>query len=244
MEDKKKIKISLKLAIFLVIVAIVIIGGIAYLVINNSNNKTTQPIKEDEPKEEKVLYNRYTCVDKPIIYLYPTEDTEVTIKLLKSEYLTSSYPKYENEWKVLAKPNGNLTDLRTDRRLYSLYYECMSSVNFKVKEDGFVVKGEEVAEFLEEKLEILGLTEREAEECIVYWLPELEANNSNYIRFATYDEINENMPLEINPQPDTIIRVLMIIKGLENPIDVTEQKLETPARTGFTVVEWGGAEIE
>lgn len=52
------------------------------------------------------------------------------------------------------------------------------------------------------------------------------------------------MPLDINPKPDTIIRILMTFKGLEKPIDVTEQKLQTPKRTGFTAVEWGGTEIK
>ena len=36
----------------------------------------------------------------------------------------------------------------------------------------------------------------------------------------------------------------MTFKGLENPIEVEEQKLYTPERKGFTVVEWGGTEIK
>lgn len=78
------------------------------------------------------------------------------------------------------------------------------------------------------------------EEFIIYWLPKLESNNYNYIRFATLNEINTNMPLEINPNPNTIIRVLMIFKGLEKPINVEEQKLNTHERKGFVAVEWGG----
>jgi len=189
-------------------------------------------------------YNLPLVAEKPIIYLYPTEETEVSVKLLKDKNLTCSYPKYQDKWNVLAQPTGNLKDLNTDRQLYSLYYESRNSIDFKVENDGFIVKGETVAEFLEEKLAILGLTEREAEEFILYWLPKLEANNYNYIRFATLDEINENMPLEINPNPDTIIRILMVFKGLEEPIDIEEQKLETPERKGFVAVEWGGTEIK
>lgn len=183
-------------------------------------------------------------IDKPIIYLYPTEETNVTVKLLKSKNLTCSYPKYQDCWNVLAKPNGDLTDLSTNRNLYSLYYESKNEENFKIEDEGFVVKGENSAEFLEEKLAILGLTEREAEEFIVYWLPKLETNKYNYIRFATSDEINQNMPLEISPKPDSTIRVLMIFKGLENPINVEKQKLTTPNRTEFVAVEWGGTEIK
>ena len=128
--------------------------------------------------------------------------------------------------------------------MYALYYESENVSNFKVQQDGFIVKSEDTAQFLEEKLAILGLTERESEEFIVYWLPKLEKNKYNYIRFATMDEINKNMPLEINPSPDSVIRVLMTFKKLENPIDVQEQKLQTPNRTGFVAVEWGGTEIK
>lgn len=182
--------------------------------------------------------------DKPIIYLYPTVETKVTVKLLKDKNLTCSYPKYQDGWNILAKPTGILNDLNNNRQLYSLYYENISDIHFHIENDGFVVKGDDSAKFLEEKLSILGLTERESEEFIIYWLPKLEANKYNYIRFASLDEINENMPLEITPNPDTIIRVLMTFKGLDTPIDVQEQQLHTPDRTGFVAVEWGGTEIK
>ena len=54
----------------------------------------------------------------------------------------------------------------------------------------------------------------------------------------------ENMPLEINPKPDMLIRVLMTFKELDRPIEVEEQKLETPERNGFVAIEWGGTEIK
>lgn len=182
--------------------------------------------------------------DKPIIYLYPTKETEISVKLLKKENITYSYPKYKDKWQVLAQPNGNLQDLSTGRNLYALYYESTNTKYFKVEKDGFIVKGKDTIKFLEEKLAVLGLSEKEAEEFIIYWLPKLESNKYNYIRFATQDEINENMPIEINPNPDTIIRVLMTFKKLDNPINIQEQQLKTPNRTGYTVVEWGGTEIK
>lgn len=67
---------------------------------------------------------------------------------------------------------------------------------------------------------------------------------SKNIRFQTKEEIEENMPLEINPNPDTVIRVMMEFKVLDEKIEVTEQKLETPKREGFVEVEWGGTEIK
>ena len=53
------------------------------------------------------------------------------------------------------------------------------------------------------------------------------------------------MPLEFSIQPDTIIRVRMIFKGLDEYKNIEEQMLEpAPEREGFTVVEWGGTELK
>ena len=179
---------------------------------------------------------------KPIIYIYPEEETEVKIKVKKPEKLTCTYPKYEEAWNVLAKPNGDLIDLKTNRKLYALYWEGINTTKANLKE-GFIVEGENVAKFLEEKLEILGLTEREAEEFIVYWLPLMEKNKYNFIRFETLDEINENMELEIIPKPETLIRINMEFKGLSKPLNIKEQQLIKVERKGYTVVEWGGTKL-
>lgn len=182
-------------------------------------------------------------VYKPIIYLYPTDDIELSVKLGYEDKITCSYPQYKTSWNVLAKTSSDLIDLNTNRTLYALYYESEAVYDFEIQKDGFIVKGSDITKFLEEKLEMLGLTERETEEFIVYWLPILQENEYNYIRFATTEEINQNMPLEFSVQPDTLIRVLMTYKGLDKPFDVEEQQLETPERTGFVAVEWGGTEI-
>lgn len=181
---------------------------------------------------------------KPIIYLYPDKNKKISVKLGNRDNIVISYPKYTTGWNVLAKPNGDLIDLDNKKNLYSLYYECKNIYNFKVEKDGFIIKAEDVSEFLENKLSVLGLNDKEKEEFIIYWLPVLQKNKYNYIRFATSDEINKNMPLEINPTPDTVIRVLMTYKALKKPIDIKEQQLITPKRTGYVAVEWGGTEIK
>ena len=179
---------------------------------------------------------------KPIIYLYPQKETTITVKLGYPELLLTSYPKYNNEWKVLAKPNGDLVD-ESGSTYYGLYWEGKTNIkdNFT---DGFVVSREETIAFLEEKLSILGLNEREANEFIIYWLPKLEENEYNFIRFESLDKINEQMPLNITPTPDTLIRVLMEYKSVNSKMEVQEQELKTPSRKGFTVVEWGGTKLK
>ena len=181
---------------------------------------------------------------KPIIYIYPNQDQNVKVTLGSSDKLLVSYPVYNNGWNVLAKKDGTLIDNKTNRELYSLYYESENNINFKIENEGFVISKEEIIPFLEEKLEILGLNPREQEEFIIYWLPILQKNNYTYIRFATNEEINNNMPLQVEPAPNTMIRVLMIFKGLEEKINVKEQPLQKVTRNGYTVVEWGATIIE
>ena len=181
---------------------------------------------------------------KPIIYIYPKQEQNVKVTLGSSDKLLVSYPVYNNGWNVLAKKDGTLIDNKTNRELYSLYYESENNINFKIENEGFVISKEEIIPFLEEKLEILGLNPREQEEFIIYWLPILQKNNYTYIRFATNEEINNNMSLQVEPVPDTMIRVLMIFKGLEEKINVKEQPLQKVTRNGYTVVEWGATIIE
>lgn len=218
-----------------------------FIPINNSFNITN--VSYNYIEENK---NEYNCddlnleeviTDKPLIYLYPENQMEVEIKLGNIKEVTTTYPKYESSWNVIAYPNGNLIDLKTGRNLYGLYWEGKRNTYNNLTE-GFIVKKEDTIKFLEEKLAILGLNEREANEFIIYWLPQLEENKYNFISFKSIEEINNYMPLEISPTPDTIIRILMEFKGLDEPIDVKEQKLETPKREGFVVVEWGGSKLD
>lgn len=214
--------IILGIMIFILVGLVCVIGSFLF----KSNNKN--------PK----------ILEKPIIYLYPVERTEVNIKLGNPEYLSCTYPKYEDVWKVIANPDGNLIDKKTGRNLYALYWEGENIPKQINMQEGFCIKGEDTAKFLEEKLEILGLTEREAEEFIIYWLPKMEDNKYNYIRFETIEEQNDSMPLDVTPRPDSIIRIMMDWKALDEKIEVNEQKLVPPEREGFTLVEWGGSELK
>lgn len=178
---------------------------------------------------------------KPVIYLYPEEETAVSVHLILDGRLTCTYPAYNDGWKVTALPDGTLIDVGGQTYNY-LYWEGETYAQYDLSK-GFCVKGKDTAAFLEDALDRLGLTRREANEFIVYWLPLMEQNPYNIISFQT-DLYANAAQLAVDPAPDTLIRVFMAWKAAEEPVVLPEQELTAPERNGFTVVEWGGTEIK
>ena len=180
-------------------------------------------------------------VAKPVIYLYPETKTDVSVKLNLNGKLTCTYPAYNSGWRVTAMPNGTLTDSKGQTYNY-LYWEGETSIKYDFSA-GFCVKGEETAAFLETTLKKLGLNRKEANEFIVYWLPMMEQNPYNIITFQG-DKYNNSAQLEVNPAPDTLVRVFMAWKKADSYTDIPQQELTAPKRNGFTVIEWGGTEVK
>lgn len=183
----------------------------------------------------------WTTTDKPVIYLYPEEDTDVTVKLDITGDLTYTYPEYKDSWNVIAKPDGTLINKEDNQEYSYLFWEANSNNKYDLSK-GFVVKGEDTAKFLQKTLAKLGLTPREYNEFIVYWLPQMRDNKYNLITFQNKD-YTDTAKLDIQPEPDSILRVFMAYKPLDNYISIEEPELKTFERKGFTVVEWGGTEL-
>lgn len=195
--------------------------------------------------EDTCTVTRYTgdqiLAAKPVIYLYPTEKTDVKVSLDFDGELTCTYPAYNDKWNVTASPNGTILN-KSDGKEYSyLFWEGTSDTKYDLSK-GFVVKGSDTVDFLQEKLAYLGLTPKEYNEFIVYWLPMLQDNKYNLITFQGETYTN-SAKLEITPKPDSMLRVFMAYKPLEESIEIEEQELSPFERKGFSVIEWGGTSI-
>ena len=178
--------------------------------------------------------------EKPVIYLYPETETRVTVKLDLSGELTCTYPAYDGGWVVTAAPDGTLTDEHGQTYNY-LYWEGEGTEAYDFSK-GFCVAGSDTAAFLEDALDRLGLTRREANEFLVYWLPRMQDNPYNLIAFQQ-EAYTESAKLTVSPRPDSVLRVFMAWKPLARPVDIPAQILPGFERRGFTLVEWGGAEV-
>lgn len=189
-----------------------------------------------DPSDDEILCK------KPVIYLYPQEKTDVNIQLNLKGSLICTYPEYNNGWNVTANPDGTLIN-KADNKEYSyLFWEATSNVEYDMSK-GFVVKGCDTAEFLQDKLSYLGLTPKEYNEFITYWLPQMQNNNYNLITFQN-SAYTDNFKLNVTPKPDSVLRVFMAYKPLEEKIEIEEPALQQFNRTGFSLVEWGGTMVK
>ena len=181
---------------------------------------------------------RSLTYDKPIIYIYPKEPTTCSVEVDLDGELTCAYPTYNNGWKdFIAYPDGTLK-FNDGKEYYALYWEGLGNIKWDFS-NGFCVRGEDTAEFLEWALATQGLTPREANEFIVYWLPLMQSNPYNVISFQN-EIYSDTVELNITPTPDTFIRIFMAYYPSDFAVDIAPQSLESISRHGFTVVEWGG----
>ncbi|MGM9652117.1 MAG: hypothetical protein ACI3XP_00575 [Eubacteriales bacterium] len=178
---------------------------------------------------------------KPVIYLYPEAETEVSVKLTLDGSLSCTYPAYNDGWTVTASPDGTLTDANGQTYSY-LYWEGETNTQYALTK-GFCIQGKDTAAFLEDALARLGLNRREANEYIVYWLPLMQENPYNIISFQS-ETYTEAAQLDISPAPDTLLRVFMTWKAVDEYVNIEAQELSAPDRIGFTVIEWGGCEVK
>lgn len=251
------------LLIFLLGIAVGFIG--THLAENYANRPDylcgTPDINIEYPQADKPVINAYDYTEpveqyeeKPVINAYDYENAiEGNIKVEFTDgKFTCTYPKYNKDtgWNIKVpkttdkEAGGLIVNLENDREYNYLYWEGESDLDYNT-ESGFCIKSEDTADFLYDALKELGLNNREANEFIVYWLPKMEQNKYNYITFLDR-EYTDKVKLNVTPEPDNMLRIYMVFKGLEEEIEVREQSLSELRgdfkREGFTIVEWGGSE--
>ena len=154
---------------------------------------------------------------KPVIYLYPKTPTDCTVTV-DSVKFTYTFPSYDNGWRVTAYPDGRLVNKADGTEHYYLFWEGNMRAVWDFSK-GFVVKGAETEQFLREKLAYMGLTPREYNDFITYWVPRMQDAPYNLITFAG-ERYEAAAPLTVTPKPDSVLRVFMVYKAIDAPVDI------------------------
>lgn len=177
---------------------------------------------------------------KPVIYLYPEEVTDVTVKLDPQGGFSVTEPAYNDGWTVTAYPDGHLFN-HGDKTYYPyLFWEGRGGL-YEAPNKFWVVKQVDVQPFLTKTLFQLGLNRVETSDFLEFWLPRMQDAPYYKIGFHGTNVMDMIAPLELSEEPDTVVRILMDYQELQAPIKENPPQLpKRPVRDGFTVIEWGG----
>ena len=202
------------------------------------------PLKPEDIKTIKIEVKN-DVVKKPVIYFYTDTELDLTLNLKTEAELLFTYPEYKNEWKGTVKLNG---DFEANGKSYPyIFWDGKMDVVSKLDnlEEGFVVEKEHNVAFFEEKLAHMGLNDKEIVDFITFWAPFMMDADKHYVKFLTGEEYDNKIgSLNYSVQPDSEVRIFMVFSKLEGDIHVKPQLLPTFVREGFTVVEWGGSEVD
>jgi hypothetical protein len=181
--------------------------------------------------------------EKPVIYLYPEKTEDVAVKVHFKGEMIKTIPEYNEGWKVNATPDGLITNYADGRQYLYLFWEGTTYKQDWNMQEGFVVSASDSRQFLACVLADMGLSAHEYNEFIEYWLPVLQKNEYNLIHFAG-SEYEDLATLEVSPKPDAVLRVFMVFKSTGKDTRALPQHFDNFVRKGFTVVEWGGMQLD
>jgi hypothetical protein len=179
---------------------------------------------------------------KPVIYLYPEKEMEVSVKVSPQGGFSITEPEHgENGWKVVAKPNGELTEIKTGNSYPYLFWEGQGGI-YEHPKKGWGIKKENADEFIKEKLSEFGFNQNEIKDFLEFWSPLLQKGDKPYLFISFWGNkyMDYLAPLEIHPKPDSVLRILMDYKETDVLYNGEAPKIKKFERKGFTVTEWGG----
>lgn len=205
---------------------------------------------------------------KPVVYLYPPKPTKVSIQFLTPISFDVDIPKYNGGWKVLAQPDGVLTDLQpqfTDcstinskkfgseyaqlacqKNIYPYLYWAGTSTKatYPAITKGWIVEKNNLSAFMNNALDGAGFTTKEKSDFLSYWMPQMMSHNTPYFRISFLQNLamDQIAPMKVTPMPDHYYRYFLDYLPLQSkPTEaLAPESLVKINRSGFTLVEWGG----
>lgn len=192
--------------------------------------------------------NMMIIADKPVIYLYNEESTNVTVSVNPQGDFTFTYPVISNENNWIGSLSQDGFSIENKVYPYIFYETKMSDLSFIKKGEqikGSAVNSEDVITFLEQSLSDLNFNSQEQTDFITYWAPKMTQHDKVFIQLWNADEYEVISSINVSPTPNNLQRVFMVYASIENGINIvsTPQNFNPTKRTGFTVIEWGGSEL-
>jgi hypothetical protein len=190
--------------------------------------------------EERSKYDTQGC--EPVLYLYADPPRRFHVRV-PAPVVASDPPHGADGWWVLAGPEGTLTG--PSGSTPDLFWELLVP-GLPEPAEAFTVAGADAERFLRAIAAAAGLVGREEDAFVAAWAPELAGNAWTRVGVHPRAVVDAWEPLEVDPLPDTLIRLRIDVRPLEvapgaEPPRWPEPEIEAPPpRRGTVLVDWGG----
>jgi len=185
-------------------------------------------------------------VKKPVVYLYPAKKTNVTVTVEPVGTFSAQYPSTTNgTWQMVATPDGTLFDPKTEKKYGYIFWEANNPGTLAIDPTkAHCVSAEHAETFLDAASMRLGLNDKEKTDFVSFWLPAMQKNALNLVQILTGEEVNAVAKMTVDPRPDCEIRVFLMFRAITDRVMAGSPPIPTLRRGTFTVVEWGGANLD
>lgn len=187
---------------------------------------------------------------KPVIYLYSDKPINAEVKIDPKGEFIFTYPEYKDGWSVSLNKESVL---KVEGQTYPyLFWEAKSDVlNYAFTNnsiEGFLIKSDTIVNFFEEQLDLIGLNQTEKTDFITYWGPILSQKEFAFVQFIVDEDYDSKIAsLSVKPKPNNSKRVFILCSSIDDSeigVKVIPQSFKPVERTGFTLIEWGGAVVD
>lgn len=198
------------------------------------------------------VFCQYLVTGSPWIYAYaPTPTTLSIVPRPVGDIAYAQPPLLHGGWSVTTTSSNSLT-LSTGITKPALHWEYSAKPvqealrtyrNQHPSDDtrGFIIPTHELQSFIATLSSDMGLNQTERENLIAELQRPSLAFTQPYIKitFASQEFLQNTLPLDVNPQPDSLSRVFIVLQGITAPYSIQQPPLPRISRTGLTVVETG-----
>ena len=193
------------------------------------------PFQSCKPDEDNEC-DSCAMVYKPNIYIYPTEQLELSLRLNfpMGGKVVTSIPEYGTGWHVTVDTNGLINNT------YSFLFYESTQPNVWQRSSGWTVEAEELEVFFRQNMTDYGFNDHEIDDFIEYWIPRFNEYPLYSIYPQTKNVIDDVIELDFSNHPESILRLFYVIKGHDQlHFELTLPIIDSFSREGYFVTEWG-----
>jgi hypothetical protein len=186
----------------------------------------------------------YLTGSSPYLFLYPSSPMEISIKPYFNLLNPYPHPDSDGSWTFNVNPDGTMYLKKGMKTAFPyLYYEHDRKLNFDRQYTGWVTNKNGWNNLLADISYKLGLNSKEKGALIADFKATVEKikvdHSYLFISLVDREEIDQKLPLSINPAPDSFTRIHLFIIPLSEKFPVNPPVMTPIKRAGFTALEIG-----